>query len=230
MKNLNMMRLGSLIKKDILIAKNKISSLLFLYILFFAITFFSLREVKNLLTISHGHFITLFLVLFLFHISYIIAIILFPQFIYKESMKEKHEIYFAYQFNVLEILTAKAIILCSLSLLPSYIMLFVMFYPLLVFSLSFIFCIFLAIPFMSLSFIAVNVLLTWFTKAGRIISTAFLLTFVFLLSQFTKIIKPSVNVSYWDISFILLGIAIVLTTGITLISLVIKKEQCIIKD
>ncbi|HLP45465.1 MAG TPA: hypothetical protein VK469_05950, partial [Candidatus Kapabacteria bacterium] len=113
---------------------------------------------------------------------------------------------------------------------PSYILLFVIFYPLLAFSASFIFCIFLAVPFISLPFIAFNVLLTWFTKAGRIISTALLLIFVFLLSRFTKIIKPTLNVSYWDISLILVGIAIVLTTGITLISLAIKKEQCIIKD
>jgi len=230
MKNFNMNRFGSLIKKDILIARNKIGSLLALYIIYFAVAFFSLREVKTLLAISHGNFITLFLVLFLFQTSYIIAFMLFPQFIYKESMTEKHEIYFAYQYSIFEIIMAKSIILCCLSLLPGYILLFVLFYPLLVFTASFIFCTFLVIPFISFAFISLNVLFSWFTKGGRMISTALLLIFIFLLTQFRKIINLSVSMSYWDVSLILTGIAIVLTTGITLISLSIKKERCIIKE
>ncbi|MDQ1350990.1 MAG: hypothetical protein QG657_1292 [Acidobacteriota bacterium] len=230
MKNININRFASLIKKDILIARNKIGYLLVFYIIYFVVAFFSLSEVRTLFTISQGNFITIFLVLFLFQTSFIIAFMLFPQFIYKESMTEKHEIYFAYQYSIFEIVMAKSIILCGLSILPGYIILFAIFYPLLVFSASFIFCISIAIPFISFAFIALNVLFSWFTKGGRMISTALLLIFIFFTTQIRKIINPSVNVSYWDVSLILMAIAIVLTTGITLSSISIKKERCIIKE
>lgn len=230
MKNLNKKQLGSLIKKDILIAKNKSGSLLALYLIYFAIAFFSLREVKTLLTLSQGNFKTLFAVLFLFQTSFIIAFILFPQFIYKESMKEKHEIYFAYQFNILEIVIAKSLILTSLGLLPGYLLLLVLFYSLLEFSAPFIFCIFLIIPLISFVIIAFNVLFSWFTKSGRIISTGFLLIFIFLFTQIRKIIKPSVNITFGYINLVLLGITIILMTGIILISLAISKERCILKN
>jgi hypothetical protein len=73
-------------------------------------------------------------------------------------------------------------------------------------------------------------LLTWFIKGGRIISTGLLLIFIFLLTKSTRILKPSLNLSYGNISLFLSAISFLLIIGIVLISSLIKKERCIIKN
>jgi hypothetical protein len=230
MKNREWLRLRSLIKKDFLMAKNRITTLLFLYGFYFVIVYFSFQKVTPLLSSLGGNFTTLFVSVFLFQGAYIIAFMLFPQFIYSESIKDKHEIYFAYQYSILEIVIGKAVVLCFLSFIPALTLTLVLFFPLLEFSALLVINLFFIIPLSVFGFLAVNALFSWFTRAGRFLSAAFLLLIIFFISQMQKIFHAGLELSNGIIFLTFLAITVVLSAIVLIASRFIKKERCIIRD
>lgn len=210
-------------------AKNRITSLLFLYGFYFAIGYFSLQRMTPILSNLGENFMTLFVSVLLFQGIYIISFMLFPQFIYSESMKDKHEIYFAYQYSIIEIVIGKTAVIGFLSLIPAYTLIMVLFYPLLEFSAIFIINLFFVIPLSAFGFLAVNVLFSWFTRAGRFLSVAFLLLIIFLISQLQKIFHSGLKLSNGIILLSFLVLAVLLLAIVIMASRFIKKEKCIIR-
>jgi hypothetical protein len=221
-------KVNCLVKKDFLIGKSKIRNILLLYGLYIAIIVFSLSQVKKFFASTDSLLPFIFLNIFGIQIIYLMTSMLLPLLVYSESMKEKHEMYFAYRYSIFEIIFGKSIVLCIFSLLPSYIALIVLF-PLIKLSFFTIIDLVIIIPALSAGLIALNVLLIWFSKIGKMFSMLFLVLLIFSISQVRSMLTLALRITQGDIVFMLSVLAAALWAVVFTLSKVIKKEKCILK-
>jgi hypothetical protein len=230
MKNQSLKRIISLAQKEIQIIKNNLTSILFLFVFYFIIFFFISEPLKKSFALIDKDLFLLILNLILLQTILIISLMLLPIFIYNDSIKDKQEVYFAYQYSILEIILGKAFILSVLCLIPAYTMIFVFFPTLIKFSfLSFVNFGFV-FPIFTVGLLLFLIMLTWFTKIGKltpIICVIFLILFFSNIFKVTKTNFKITSISTIAITFIL---SILLISISFLMAKLTKKEKWVLKN
>ncbi|MGE5344090.1 MAG: hypothetical protein ACM3SY_21700 [Candidatus Omnitrophota bacterium] len=231
MTKTNWLKFKNLVTKDLRIVKNRFQSILVMVIFYLLMNFYVLHKIKTVILSGGPDMVFIFINLFAVQVIYIMASMLLPLLIYTESIKEKHEIYFAYGYSIFEIVFGKTFVLGLLSLVPAYFAILLFFFSGITLSLIFILDFVLIIPILSLGIIAFNILLTWFSKVGKISSAVFLVGVIFSLSQVHNIIGVSIKITNVNVVILFAGLLLsaILWGAVGLFSLLIKKEKCILK-
>ena len=178
----------------------------------------------------NDNFILIFLFIFFIQAALIISIMIFPQYIYSESMRDKHEVYLAYQYSVFDIIIGKSLILTFLSLLPAYIFVFSFFSYLFKFSIVSLFTILFVIPFLAFSIISFNVFASWFSKLGKVSNILIILLIVLGFSKIKNIIQTISKIPDYYIPVFGFLLSFLLFTLIFVFSKITKKEKIILKS
>ncbi len=193
MKKLYKLKFFRLFLKDLMIARNRMLSLVFMLVFYFGIVFVSFKQIKEVTSFFNNNMILIFFAMFFVQTVIIISMMIFPYFIYPESMRGKHLVYFAYQYSIFEVVLGKSLFMFLFSILPSYICVFYFFSPIIKFSNIFCLTFFLAVPLLAFSIVLFNVYVTWFTKLGKLLNIFFILIIVLGFSKIKNILNLSLN-------------------------------------
>jgi len=186
-------RFRHILFKDLKCTINRLPMLLGLYGLYFLLAWFSLREVESAF-LSSGSLRTLFWPAFMIQTAFIITVMLMPQYVYAESMKEKHETYFAYGYSTVDIVVGKSVMIAMLSLVPALIFSLIAFPKLTPRGAqlpAFVFAIGTGV----FGLVSLTVFLVWFSRMGRFAVVLLILLMVVSFSRSQSLIAMATTVS-----------------------------------
>jgi len=230
MKKLFNLRCMKIVKKDLIVSKNKFSTILFLDVFYFSIAFFSLKNLEKYTNAIGGDLTLFFLFLFFLQSGLIISLMLFPIYIYPESMKDKHEVYFAYQYTIREIVVGKSLLLSFISLLPVYLFI-TLFYPFMFeFSAGALILFFLVVPIVVFGLIALNVLAIWFSRIGKLSNILLIITIILVFSKVKPLIQIVSRIPAFYIPLIGLIFSVLLIVMLFVLSEITSIEKNVLKS
>lgn len=186
-------RFRHILVKDLKCTVNRLPMLLGLWGLYFLLAWFSLREVESAF-LSSGLLRTLFWPAFMIQTAFIITVMLMPLYVYAESMREKHETYFAYGYTTVDIVVGKSVMIVLLSLVPAMIFSLIAFPDLLPRGAqlpAFLFAVGTGV----FGLVSLTVFLVWFSRMGRFAVVFLILLMVISFSRSQSLIAMATTVS-----------------------------------
>ncbi|MBN1197380.1 MAG: hypothetical protein JXA62_08235 [Candidatus Aminicenantes bacterium] len=202
------LRFRHILVKDMRSTANRLPTLLGFYALYFTLAWFSLRELESTL-LSSASLRALFWPAFLIQTVFVITVMLMPQYVYTESMRAKHEIYFAYGYSIVDIVVSKTVTIVLLSLVPALVFSLIAFpkltpegalLPAFVFSVG-------AGVFGLVSLI---IFLVWFSRMGRLAVVMLILLMVMSFSHSQSLFALAMTVSVTEFLLLLVAAGVLL--------------------
>lgn len=201
-------RFRHILVKDMKSTVNRLPMLLGLYGLYFLLAWFSLREVESAF-LSSGSLRTLFWPAFMMQTAFVITVMLMPQYVYAESMREKHETYFAYGYSTVDIVLGKSVMIVLLSLVPALIFSMIAF-PKLTPRGAQLPALLFAVGAGVFGLVSLTVFLVWFSRMGRFAVVLLILLMVISFSRSQSLIAMATNVSAAGVALLLTAAGILL--------------------
>ncbi|HDP95792.1 MAG TPA: hypothetical protein ENN40_10605 [Candidatus Aminicenantes bacterium] len=199
--NGDVFRFRHILVKDLKCTVNRLPMLLGLYGIYFLLAWFSLREVESAF-LSSESLRTLFWPAFLIQTAFVITVMLMPQYVYAESMREKHETYFAYGYSTVDIVVGKSVMIVLLSLVPALIFSLIAFPELTPRGArlpAFLFAVGAGV----FGLVSLIVFLVWFSRMGRFAVVLLILLMVISFSRSQSLIAMATTVSAGGLTLVL---------------------------